>query len=571
MFYLLEPQTPPKTCWGESTANVLGLSPVMGALTELDVIAVDCQATAAAPRGHLLEIAWVRWQGTARDTRSCLIRLPAGERVPSAVTRITGISTRAAGHGVEPHVAWRQLLEDAAGLAQKPAPAVIHFARFEYPFLSMLARGSPPLDIVCTHEIARRVLPTLPRRSLRALAGYFGRDVGLLRRSASHVEATAFVWRELIPLLQQEGITTWSDLRQWLAAPLRRATQRRVWPLSRDVRLAVPDAPGVYRMHRKGGDVLYVGKSSSLHHRVNSYFQKQSRVPERMLEMLSQVRAISFEVSPSPLEAALLEPDEIKRLHPPYNVALVEVDRVLRFAAPDLSVYAQRPSPLCPLGPFSSTEVLDAFSALATGSPAALGRGRYGPGPEVFTAGRARFVATHREFERDDISEHLKLLHLGTRLWREGRRDHDDDEHEADSVRRPAPAWTSEQVQRALEWVALRASLARRRAKWLTRLCDATVVWSEPGASGCRLIVIENGDITAREDVDPAAIPPVPSGWARSTAARRAAFTVARFDRLRVLTTELKRVVAAGASVSLRLGAGPALANTRLARVLSWL
>jgi hypothetical protein len=105
----------------------------------------------------------------------------------------------------------------------------------------------------------------------------------------------------------------------------------------------------------------------------------------------------------------------------------------------------------------------------------------------------------------------------------------------------------------------------------LTRLCDSTVVWTEPGASVCRLIVIESGDITAREDVDPAAIPPVPAGWARSTAARRAAFTVGRFDRLRVLTTELKRVLAAGAPVSLRLGAGPALANTRLARVLSWL
>jgi hypothetical protein len=53
-------------------------------------------------------------------------------------------------------------------------------------------------------------------------------------------------------------------------------------------------------------------------------------------------------------------------------------------------------------------------------------------------------------------------------------------------------------------------------------------------------------------------------------AARRAAFTVASFDRLRVLTTELKRLIAAGAPVSLRLGVGSALDESRLASALWW-
>jgi excinuclease UvrABC nuclease subunit len=80
-------------------------------------------------------------------------------------------------------------------------------------------------------------------------------------------------------------------------------------------------------MLRTDDSVLYVGKAASLHHRVNSYFRKQNGVPERSLEMLSQARAISFDVTPSPLEAALLEPDEIKRHRPPYNVALTIQDR----------------------------------------------------------------------------------------------------------------------------------------------------------------------------------------------------------------------------------------------------
>jgi hypothetical protein len=52
--------------------------------------------------------------------------------------------------------------------------------------------------------------------------------------------------------------------------------------------------------------------------------------------------------------------------------------------------------------------------------------------------------------------------------------------------------------------------------------------------------------------------------------ARRGLFTVACFDRLRVLTTELKRLVAAGAPAAVRFGIAPALADARLATALWW-
>src|SRR5688500_12999159 len=145
--------------------------------------------------------------------------------------------------------AWRALSDQAASLARQPAPTVIHFARFEQPFLRALGVGLFPLDVVCTRDIARRLLPDLPRCSLRALAGYFGRAVGALRRSADHVAATAFVWQELVRLLETEGVSTWSALHDWLAAPVERSPCRRpIWPMPRDARLALPHAPGIYRM-----------------------------------------------------------------------------------------------------------------------------------------------------------------------------------------------------------------------------------------------------------------------------------------------------------------------------------
>jgi DNA polymerase-3 subunit epsilon len=323
-------------------------------------------------------------------------------------------------------------------------------------------------------------------------------------------------------------------------------------------------------MLRTDGSVLYVGKAASLHHRVNSYFRKQNGVPERSLEMLSQARAISFEVTPSPLEAALLEPDEIKRHRPPYNVALTIQDRALWFTSPDLSARSSQSSPHCPLGPLASAETLDRFTAFARGDHAALTSGRWGPDDGTFTAGYDRLCATHTELSRVDLSEHAKLLRLGTRLWREGRRDRDVDEDDTNDATPGLSVWTPEFVQVSLEWLALRAALARRRAIWLTRLFDSSVVWREPDGKCARLIVIENGELVLSRIVDADATPPTPPGYRRPVAERRQAFTLASFDRLRVLNTELKRLIAAGAPVALRLGVGPALDESRLASALWW-
>jgi hypothetical protein len=114
----------------------------------------------------------------------------------------------------------------------------------------------------------------------------------------------------------------------------------------------------------------------------------------------------------------------------------------------------------------------------------------------------------------------------------------------------------------------LRAALARRRAIWLTRLVDSSVVWCEPGVSGARLIVIESGEIMLSSAVETSATPPIPPGYRRPLAARRETFTVASFDRLRVLTTELKRLVSAGCPLALRLGVAPALDEPRLVSAL---
>src|SRR6185295_9672693 len=122
-------------------------------LSQLEVLVVDCQATAAAPRGHLLEIGWARVSNTVTDPHACLIALPDGEQIPPTVTRITGISQHMMRSAVDGRRAWSELSDQAATLTQQPAPTVIHFAQFEQPFLRTLATGGFPLDVICTHDI----------------------------------------------------------------------------------------------------------------------------------------------------------------------------------------------------------------------------------------------------------------------------------------------------------------------------------------------------------------------------------------------------------------------------------
>jgi DNA polymerase III subunit epsilon len=287
--------------------------------------------------------------------------------------------------------------------------------------------------------------------------------------------------------------------------------------------------------------------------------------------MLSQARGLSYEVTSSALEAALVECDEIKRLGPPYNVALTPHDRPLWFAAPYLCERRTSPSPRCPIGPFPSAELLDRFAALVRGQRAALGTSARPADPSTFEAGYRGLLAWHPERCRTDVSPAVPLLQIGTRLWQHGReRTH----HEPnDSPARPERNgdWTPETVEAALEWLVVEAALARRRARWLTWLVEATVMWVDPGSQQPRLLVVEHGSVQFCGEVVGDSAMPIPVQHTSALVERQRAFTPAVFDRLRVLTTEIKRLSAARVPAAVRFGPGPPLSGPRLAAALAWI
>ncbi len=80
----------------------------------------------------------------------------------------------------------------------------------------------------------------------------------------------------------------------------------------------LPDTPGVYLMKNAEGEVMYVGKATSLKRRVSSYFQKAH--DDRIAQMVRQIRSIDYIQKPTVIEALILEANLIKYYFPPYNV-----------------------------------------------------------------------------------------------------------------------------------------------------------------------------------------------------------------------------------------------------------
>ncbi|MGA8576040.1 MAG: excinuclease ABC subunit UvrC [Candidatus Cybelea sp.] len=85
---------------------------------------------------------------------------------------------------------------------------------------------------------------------------------------------------------------------------------------------SIPDAPGVYLMVGREGEILYIGKAISLRSRVRSYFQEGAVHHPRTIAMVERVADVRTIVVTNEVEALILEANLIKRHQPPFNVRL---------------------------------------------------------------------------------------------------------------------------------------------------------------------------------------------------------------------------------------------------------
>jgi hypothetical protein len=358
--------------------------------------------------------------------------------------------------------------------------------------------------------------------------------------------------------------------------------------MPRSLRLDAPDHPGVYRLRRSNGDLLYIGKARSLKRRINSYFQAHRRHGTHILEMLTQAQTFDYDLTPTALEAALLEADLIKQAAPPYNIHLKPRQTAPVFFSDDFQSAGAPDNPEHAIGPLPAERPLKAFRFVVaqcgqpnSDLPADAGElaaalaipERYLPPVSVFTVG----LKMYREICgcREDLRHTgRQLLKRGLVLWRLRQNQAPCIEVDDDQT---APAadgekeWTTEAVVEMLDGIVRQGSQLVRRGRWLQILANGTLRWNTSDRENApeRTLHIQNGRVRSATETaaGKSLAAPTPADHSR-LACRRIFTSAATYDRLRVLTTELRRLLAEDRQVTLAPAVGGGVGNRALERLL---
>lgn len=336
-------------------------------LSSQKILILDCQTTGTHPKNsHLLQIGWsVINPNAVQPTliEKWILKLPADYMIPNNIIKMQQISDSDLENAIEPNSAFEKFQNVLNTLGENPI-VIAHYAQFEKSFLRSfyLEHANTEqlnFELLCSQRIAKRLLPNLPSHNLKAIAGYLKSNQTPKNEVTSHVSMTIEVWRYLAAKCLELNITDYQSLKEWVNTkhqPIKPSFYE--YNIEKMTRLNLSNTPGIYRMLAKDKTILYIGKATSLKSRVNSYFRGIKNKNRRTMEMLAQVWDIETVECQSPLEAALLESDEIKKWHPPYNILLKSEDRTLIFYNDSYSYYSENKDIYFSHGPYKPHDAL---------------------------------------------------------------------------------------------------------------------------------------------------------------------------------------------------------------------
>jgi len=356
-------------------------------LDEARFTVVDLETTGTRPGpGTIIEIG--AWRMTGRritESFQSLVR-PRGP-IPRFITGLTSITNEmvvAAPRIEEVAPAFRDFMGDTVMVAHN-APFDRAFLDFEFRRIFGIGLRNP---VLCTLRMSRRFVPSLKRRRLDALAEHFGLSTDGRHRGLGDARMAAEILSIFLEIAEKMGMRRLDRLLDDHYRGLSgRRIERHVPP--EDI-AQIPHSPGVYLMRNERGDILYVGKARSLRERVSSYFT--GAVDAKTADLVSHVWKIETRLSPSSLEAALLEAALIRELKPPFNRMLkgvapayfIKLDMMDDFPRLAVSQKMTARHGVMHLGPFIGRRSLDnSARALARVLGLRTCAGRLKPDPDV--------------------------------------------------------------------------------------------------------------------------------------------------------------------------------------------
>ncbi len=298
--------------WAASAHEALARS-----LDDAEFVVLDLETTGMSTSVNgIMEIGAVRVRaGRIVEEFSQLVN-PGGP-IPPFVARLTGIDERLLASEPPIREVWPRVAEFLGD-----SVLVAHNVGFDVGFLDAAATafdGAPLRNPrLCSLRLARRLLPTLRRSGIDALAAEFGIPVADRHRALGDARVTAEIFFHLVEKLKVHGILRLDEALDFQNQA--RDGRPFICLLPRSKIDSLPMAPGIYRFFAEDGKLLYVGKAKNLRERVWSYTTNSASHGNKTLDLIRHARDVRVEVLGSELEAALEEASAIRAEKPPYNL-----------------------------------------------------------------------------------------------------------------------------------------------------------------------------------------------------------------------------------------------------------
>ena len=230
--------------------------------------------------------------------------------IPYFITGLTGITNEMVADAPRFFEVAKELVERTENYT-----IVGHNVNFDYSFIkSEFKRLGFEYDrkTLCTVKLSRRILPGHKSYSLGKICKELGIEIHDRHRAAGDALATVKLF-ELLRKNQNGG-----DGLELISEPSGRYKNLNENLVVEDIQ-NLPENCGTYYFFDDKQQLLYIGKSKNIRHRVLSHLGNATS--KRAIEMKQRIHSISYELTGSELIALLKESKEIKEQKPIYNRA----------------------------------------------------------------------------------------------------------------------------------------------------------------------------------------------------------------------------------------------------------
>lgn len=221
------------------------------------------------------------------------------------VSKLTGINNKMLRSAPKFHEVAKRIVE-----ITQDAILVAHNAQFDYRILRTEFRRLGydfQRRTLCTVNLSKKLLPKAESHSLGKLARSLGIPVSKRHRANGDAMATVKLFQLLLGKDTEKTI---------VKEVIRDAAYGELSPNQLDIVHNLPAKTGVYYMHGRDGEIIFLGKTKDIQKRVNQHF---TNVGQLAIKLQKETKKVTYELTGSEIVAVLKEYHELKKNRPKHN------------------------------------------------------------------------------------------------------------------------------------------------------------------------------------------------------------------------------------------------------------